>query len=324
MTEMMGLSSRRWGVLVLVGSSLVTTAAWGAVPKEPKTALDQKAFFRPDLYISSSHVLLKDALAELPNRSAWERFLSARGESLADPSTPIHIDPRSGTVSNIIAPFPLIPGNGTGNQITLQGLGARLGGAIARVDDQVVAKAVRGFIEAHQDVLGIDTGQLGEVRAAAVTPDLWQVSIPQATRAFRCGTARLAATISHGNLVVIGTETWGNVRGSGHEPQAERPRRRWRRASSYAGGRAGEDEILASHGSRSFRSRRRSTSRAKRSPARSAPATGTGWPGSSPSSARPTTAQWEVIVDGHDGRGARLRGSQPVCEAARSQAGSIR
>src|SRR5678815_1720253 len=114
MKRMMGLSSRRWGVLLLVGSSLATTTASAAVLKEPKTPLDQKAFFRPDLYISSSHVLLKDTLADLPNRSAWERYLSARGESPADPTTTVYIDPRSGAVSNLVAPFPLIPGDGAG------------------------------------------------------------------------------------------------------------------------------------------------------------------------------------------------------------------
>jgi trimeric autotransporter adhesin len=243
MTRMMGLSSRRWGVLLFVGSSLATTTAWGAVPKEPKTALDQKAFFRPDLYISSSQVLLKDTLADLPNRAAWERFLLARGESLADPSTPVHIDPRSGAVASIVAPFPLIPGDGTGNQITLEGLGARLGGAIARVDEQVVAKAVRGFIEAHKDVLGIDTEQLGDLRATEVTPDLWQVSVPQRYKGVPVRYGRLAASISHGNLVVIGTESWGNAR------LDTNPRLAAAEALAagfeLAGGRASGDVILA-------------------------------------------------------------------------------
>lgn len=242
MKRMMGLSLRRWGLLLLVGSSLATTTAWGAVLKEPKTPLDEKAFFRPDLYISSSHVLLKDALADLPNRSAWERFLSARGESPADPNTPVYIDPRSGAVTSLVAPFPLIPGDGTGNQITLEGLGARLGGAIARVDDKVVAKLVRAFIEGHKDVLGIDTNQLGEVRATEVSPDLWQVSIPQSYMGVPVRYGRLAASISHGNLVLIGTETWGNVRlDATARLEAEDA---LAAGFELAGGRASEDVIL--------------------------------------------------------------------------------
>jgi hypothetical protein len=242
MTETIGVPLRRWGVLLLVGYSLVTTAAWGAVPKEPQTPLDQKAFFRPDLYISSSHVLLKDALADLPNRSAWERFLLARGESLADPSTPVHIDPRSGAVSSLVAPFPLIPGDGTANEITLEGLGARLGGAIARVDGHVVTKVVRAFIEDHKDVLGIDTSQLGEARATEVTPDLWQVSIPQSYMGVPVRYGRLAASISHGNLVLIGTETWGNVSLDTNPKLAAEDA--VAAGFELAGGRASEDVIL--------------------------------------------------------------------------------
>ena len=81
------------------------------------------------------------------------------------------------------------------------------------MDEAVVADATMAFIRANRDVLGIDISQLGAVRATQVTPGLWQVSIPQygGRRPVRYG--RVAASISHGNLVTIGTETWGNVCG---------------------------------------------------------------------------------------------------------------
>jgi hypothetical protein len=82
--------------LVVVGGSLLAGAAWGATPKDQVTPLDQRAFFRPELYLSSSHVPLEDVISQLPNRPAWEGFLLARGENPARPKTRVYIDPRSG------------------------------------------------------------------------------------------------------------------------------------------------------------------------------------------------------------------------------------
>ena len=55
----------------------------------------------------------------------------------------VFIDPRSGAATNIMAPFPLLPGDGVGNRVRLAELGARLGRDIARVDAAVVAEAAR-------------------------------------------------------------------------------------------------------------------------------------------------------------------------------------
>src|SRR5574341_1101837 len=114
--------------------SFAGALAWGAVPKEPTAALDQKAFFRPELVISTSNVPLESVLAQLPNRQAWEAYLQSRGEDPSRLRMPVFVDPRSGTVSNLVGPFPLIPGNGVGNRLTLAALVRSLGRPIARVD----------------------------------------------------------------------------------------------------------------------------------------------------------------------------------------------
>ena len=46
---------------------------------------------------------------------------------------------------------------------------------------------------------------------AEVNEDLWQVSFPQEVSGVPVRGGRLLATISHGNIVLLGTETWGNV-----------------------------------------------------------------------------------------------------------------
>jgi trimeric autotransporter adhesin len=201
----------RRGALVVVGGSLLTTAAWGATPKDQVTPLDQKAFFRPELYISSSHVPLEDVIAQLPSRPAWEGFLLPRGENPARPQTRVYIDPRSGSASNLLTSFPVIPGDGLGNTVTLEALRTRLGVTFNAVDAQVVASAVGRFVAAHKDVLGVDPGQLGTVRASQVSSNLWQIHVPQQFAGVPVRHGRIAASISHGNIVSIGTETWGNV-----------------------------------------------------------------------------------------------------------------
>ena len=180
--------------------SLSSGLAMAVTPKEPSAFLDHKAFYRPDLSISTSNAPLQDVLAQLMNRGAWEGFLLARGDDPRKPRTPAWIDPRSGAATNLVGAFPLIPGRGVGNRLTLGDLTRTLGRPVSKVDGAVVAALVHGFAEAHRDILGIDVRQLAEARATEVTPDLWQVSIPQEFRGVRVRDARLVASISHGNL----------------------------------------------------------------------------------------------------------------------------
>jgi hypothetical protein len=110
-----------------------------------------------------------------------------------------------------VTSLPLIPGDGIGNQTAVRDLSRRLGKSVHAVDESVVGALVRRFIEENRALLGIDTAQLGGARVVPVNADLWQISIPQVYRGLRVRHARLAATISHGNLVLIGTESWGDV-----------------------------------------------------------------------------------------------------------------
>jgi hypothetical protein len=188
----------RNGLMGLAACLGATGAAMAAVPKEKRTPLDFKAFFKPELYVSTTHARLDSVLPQLANRASWESFLAKRGESAPQ----AYLDPRSGAVSNLLESVPLIPGNGRGN---------RLRGA-PKVDSKAVDAALRAHLNERREVLGIDLAQLGASRVTQVSPDLWQVNIPQSVGGVPVRDARLAATISHGNLVVLGTEGWGDVR----------------------------------------------------------------------------------------------------------------
>ncbi|HET8647007.1 MAG TPA: PepSY domain-containing protein, partial [Vicinamibacteria bacterium] len=189
---------------------VLPTDASATQPKQPVTDLDQAAFFKPELYISSSHAALADIQSRLPNREAWDTFLQARAAGGGD-AVHVYIDPRSGAATNIVGAFPIIPGSGAGNTVTLSTVSRSLGRSVRGIDAETVAALVRRFVVAHQDVLAIDVRQLGTFTATQVNPDLWQVSAPQQVNGVPVRHGRLAATISHGNLVVIGTETWGNA-----------------------------------------------------------------------------------------------------------------
>ncbi len=213
---------RKVGLLALLLGAAMASGLWAVEPKEPASYLDQKAFFKPELYISSSQVPVEQILQALPNRTAWTRFLadeevrfagvSSRGKAKA------FIDPRSGAATSIVAAFPLIPGRGVGNTIRLADMSATLGRPVRKVDAPAVSDVVLAFIRQNLGLLGIEEAQLGSIKTVEVTPELWQVRIPQSYKGVPVRHGHLVASLNHGNLVLIGTETWGNVRGLNTKP----------------------------------------------------------------------------------------------------------
>jgi hypothetical protein len=196
---------------VVALSSLVGVApAWAVAPKQPGAPLEDKAFFKSELYISTASVPLDDLKDQLANRAAWEAFLARRPGYASD--VHVFLDPRSGSAVNVMGAYPLLPGSGVGNRVTLESLRRALGHAVMRVDERVVGEAVLVFVRAHQEILGIDVSQLGTPKAEQVNPDLWQVHIPQQVAGVPVRHGRVLASISHGNMVVVGTETWGDAR----------------------------------------------------------------------------------------------------------------
>ena len=148
--------------------------------------------------------------SSLPNRAAWDAFLQAR-RAAAGPVA-VFIDPRSGAATNIIGRVPLIPGSGVGNRVTLAALGERLGRAVEAVDAAVVADAVAALRPGATGSCWASTSP-SSARCAPrrSRPTSGRCRIPQQVGGVPVRDGRLAATISHGNLVVIGTETWGDV-----------------------------------------------------------------------------------------------------------------
>jgi hypothetical protein len=196
-------------VLVVSSASQAFHPEHGEAPSKSRVA--EKAFFKPELTISWRNVPLNEArgqgqLNALQDK-AWANFFARHGDDVQ-----VYLDPRSGTPTNIQGAFPMIPGDGVGNRLTMSDMGQRLGVAVSQVNEAVVEQAVRAFVRENLDVLNIDEAQLGPARVTQVTPTLWQLHFSQQVRGIPVRHGRLVATISHGNLILIGTETWGNVK----------------------------------------------------------------------------------------------------------------
>ncbi len=235
------LSGQRWLFLALVLSA-IAGSLWALEPKEDDF-LNVQEFFLPELYISNSHVSVEELMLDLPNRAAWESFQAVYRMDGPAPEVRAFIDPRSGVASNLMGAFPLIPGRGVGNKVSLSDVSARVGFAVREIDRRAVAAAVADFIRQQRGVLGVELEQLGKVRAEPVTAELWHVSIPQTYQGIPVRFGRLAAAINNGNLVTIGTEAWGNVRGLSTQPKFAADEA-LKLGFDYIGGQAKADEIL--------------------------------------------------------------------------------
>jgi hypothetical protein len=191
---------------------LGTGASWAINHEDgPKSEVARNAFAKPELQITSNNLPLGEARANGKLNAGRERALNRFFQRYGNGFN-VYFEPRTGAATNIQGHIPMIPGNGADNRVTLSSVGQGLGRAVSNVDESVVGDLVVQFARENADVLGIDASQLGTPRVTQVSEHLWQVHIPQQIQGIPVREGRLAATISHGNLVLIGTEGWGNVR----------------------------------------------------------------------------------------------------------------
>lgn len=203
-------------------------------PADPARDLAQKVFSLPELYISNAALTVKPDTA-LPNRAAFDRFARRYGMPV------VYLDPRSGAAMNVVTSIPMIPGSGKANRLALADVSRSLGRRILRIDDRVVADLFLKFVAQNQDVYGIDVRQLGAARVTQINDYLWHISIPQSVNGVPVRWGRLLAVINHGNLILSGTETWGNVRID--TAASVPPAVALKKGFEYVGGRASGDRI---------------------------------------------------------------------------------
>ncbi|MCE9667141.1 endopeptidase [Myxococcus stipitatus] len=187
----------------------LSAAAWAIQPPESgQSAIASKAFFKPELYLPIQNTPLATATRNMNAVSAsrWDDFFARNGKDFR-----VYIDPRTGTPSSVEGSIPLIPGNGFRNNVDIDGVREAIGRSVADVDANVVGDLVLKFIADNQAAFNIDLMQLGEPRVTRINENLWQFHVGQVVNGVPVNHARIAATISHGNLILIGTESWANV-----------------------------------------------------------------------------------------------------------------
>ncbi|MCI0415020.1 endopeptidase [bacterium] len=216
---------------------IVTTVpvAFAIQPKEKDSILDEREFFKPELSIPIANVPLDSLLSVLSNAAAWSNFFVRYGSGFA------YIDPRSANPDGIITRVPLIPGSGSGNQLTLQDLERQLGRPVPVVDEGVVRDVILQWISQNQAVLGINPAEFGSAKAARDVDHLWQIHIPRKVNGIPVRDSRFMATVSYGNLVLAGVQAWGPVLTSttpGIDATAAE-----QAGFNYAGGREAGDRI---------------------------------------------------------------------------------
>lgn len=137
-----------------------------------------------------------------------ERDLAA----LAADRTSALVDVRGGSWATLLLSTPLLPGTGDRNPLTWPD-GRRPG------RDEVAEAAwvaFRGWLTAHESSLRIDLDELPQSRDGAriVVHDggaLVQIVLPRVVAGVPVHDSRLTATISHGNLILLGMDGWGRI-----------------------------------------------------------------------------------------------------------------
>jgi hypothetical protein len=143
-------------IIIVLLSSI---PAFAFQPKSEESDLAKKAFSLRELFINTT-VLLRENAGTLPNQAAMNSLIGA------NPKAVIYLDPRSGSISNLIASIPLIPGKG--NHLTIADLSKTLNRPVKNIDEKVVADLFRKFVSQYQECFGINAAQLGPIKATKI------------------------------------------------------------------------------------------------------------------------------------------------------------
>jgi hypothetical protein len=191
-------------------------AAWAQTKPQEDGGLRARAFFASRLRLLTENAeVTPDTSLALTGRPAVDAFFQQGTAG----KFRVFMDRRTGAVTSMMGAMPLIPGNGQGNAVSLGDVSRRLGRRVAGIDASVVADLVRNHVVSQSAVLGIDPSQLGAATAERVDTELWQVSIPQVYRGIPVRYGRVLATVSHGNIVLMGAENFASVRGLDVDPR---------------------------------------------------------------------------------------------------------
>jgi hypothetical protein len=178
-------------VLLLLGIAVTVEAV---VPPQ-RSPLLEKAFRHPDLLIASLERPANE-VGPPAGRQAREQQLSGLGAQSG------LYDWRSGGWGSLVLSVPLLPGDGAGNRL----------GPPRAIGEAEAWQALTGYLRAHHESLRVDLGELQEPRVSVFDKGaLVQIHAPRVVGGITVRDSGLTAVISHGNLVLLGLQAWGDV-----------------------------------------------------------------------------------------------------------------
>ncbi|MCB1032955.1 MAG: PepSY domain-containing protein, partial [Acidobacteria bacterium] len=175
------------------------------VVPEKAPLVHEKEFRHPDLTIPA----FLQSVGELPALEAGQARARLRQLDVAEGSA--RVDKRSGRFVTLLPATPMIPGAGIGNDLTW-GKAATAGPPAPAVVEEAAWTAFRGFLQAHQQELGISLAELGPHRIASHgNGDLVQIWIPRRIKGVPVRDSYVSAVIGQGNLTLMSAHQWGDL-----------------------------------------------------------------------------------------------------------------
>ncbi len=187
--------------LLLFGARLLS-----AVEAPERSGIGEMEFRHPDLEISVTLQIPSD-LPKGEGAAMAAADLKALG-ALEDGG---RLDVRGGRWATLILSRPLVPGTGVGNELTWEDLGLETPAtdAILRA---AIGRAFFDYLHRNAVALRLDVAELGDGKVTVHEGGaLAQVYVPRIVDGVAVRGSYLNAVINHGNLILLGTNSWGDI-----------------------------------------------------------------------------------------------------------------
>ncbi len=191
-----------WVVLALASISVVQAQ----LEPNRSPAIEKKGFRHPSLYLANQPTPV-NRLGAADSRAAADRL-----QSLGLASSRGYLDPRSDRWSTLLLAEPLIAGNGKGNtRVRDQEEGARPSDSESLAEE--AWRGLKHYLSENRLALGVDIGELQEPPSVVVHDqgERIQIHAQRVVDGIVVRDSFLSAVINHGNLVLLGSQVWGDV-----------------------------------------------------------------------------------------------------------------
>jgi len=187
---------------------LLMAGGVSAVEVPQRSGLGEKIFRHSELDINAIYRLPGEL-----DKSEGASLAASDLVSLGVPQDRARLDVRGGRWAALTLGRPLMPGSGVGNALTWKGLGMTLPQGAQQLRDASDA-AFRAYLQANAVALRIDPDELAASGVTTVHEDgaIVQFYVPRVFDGLRVQGSYVNAVANHGNLVLFGAQSWGDIK----------------------------------------------------------------------------------------------------------------